>query len=79
MDLTGGELYKNQYHVDIERYARYAPRGQFFAVWGKGPEDFDRRYAILAKRISENPDAVRLCLTAEDAGKRQRKIKWPRF
>lgn len=69
LDKTGGDLYKNPYHIDLERFSRYSPRGQFFAIWGGGPVDFDRRYTLLKRQFNENPGTVRLCLTAGDAKK----------
>ena len=52
---NGGELYKNSFHVDMERTAAYSPYAQVFAVWDG---DFEQKAALL-----KHQTCVTLCRT----------------
>ncbi len=61
---TGEGLFRNKGHFDLVRAAVFAPRAQFFALWG---EDFDVLYPVFARECAQNAGHVAVCRTAGEA------------
>ena len=78
--LQGGNFWKNDGHVDLERAGRYRRYAQFFAIWGQ-PEDFPGRdlrgmalwsifqeeYNLFRREMADQQDRIRHCRTAAEA------------
>lgn len=62
----GGELYGNEYHIDLRRAGIYSPYAQLFAVWGGS---YEEKTALLKSELSKNSDRAVLCRSVKDAKK----------
>lgn len=73
-DKRGGELRRNNLHIDLERGMKYRPYAQFFAIWGKPEQprgdlysEYNRLMARMEAEIEKNADILVLCRSADDA------------
>lgn len=73
--LRGGNIRKNEGHLDLERMRKYDGWAQFFAIFGSRDETPDRplyqvfqeEYAIFRREMATQADWVVHCRTAREA------------
>lgn len=83
MRLPIGSLGKNCLHVDLERFGKYNPAAQFFAIWGNRQtvpnyDVFSRLYTRFEAEIAASSKVV-FCRSAAEAAKAVEKNRLAAF